>query len=163
VDPKQPNVHFGLGYLLWTKAQYAEATEQFEAEIKNNPQHMLAMLYLADIQMKSGKTAEAQASFEKLVKLMPQNPMAHRDLGTLYADTGQNDAGAAELKQAIQLAPKDAGAHWRLARLYRAMGRTEDAKAEFEKTNSLNEAEDERLIKVMGAPDLAKPGTPDKQ
>ncbi len=25
-DPKQPNVHFGLGYLLWTKGQYPEAS-----------------------------------------------------------------------------------------------------------------------------------------
>jgi tetratricopeptide (TPR) repeat protein len=163
VDPKQPNVHFGLGYLLWTKAQYDEATAQFEAELKNNPQHALAMLYLADTQMKTGNAEQAQVSLEKLVKLMPQNPMAHRDLGTLYADAGQNDAAVTELKEAIGLAPKDAAAHWRLARLYRAMGRTADAKAEFEKTNSLNKAEDDRLIKVMGMPPPEKPDTPEKK
>jgi Tfp pilus assembly protein PilF len=113
--------------------------------------------------MKTGKIPEAQASLEKLVKLIPQNAMAHRDLGTLYADAGQNDAGVAELKQAIQLAPKEASAHWRLARLYRAMGQTADAKAEFDKTNSLNKAEDEHLIKVMGSPMPGKPETPEKQ
>ena len=102
-NPKQADVHFGLGYLLWTKAQYEEAAQQFEAEIKNNPQHTQAMLYLADTQMKTGKTAEAQASLEKLVKLMPQNAMAHRDLGSLYADAGQNDAAVMELSEAIRL------------------------------------------------------------
>ncbi len=159
-DPKQPDVHFGLGYLLWTKAQYPEAAEQFAAELANNPQHTQAMLYLADTQMKTGKTDEAQASLEKLVKMTPQNAMAHRDLGTLYADAGQNDAGVAELKKAIELAPKDAAAHWRLAKLYRAMGRAADAKVEFDKTNSLNKAEDERLVKVMGGPQMQTPAAP---
>ena len=40
-------------------------------------------------------------------------------------------------------------AHWRLGRLYRSMGMTVEAKAEFDKANSLNKAEDERLLKIM--------------
>ncbi len=29
-DPREPNVHFGLGYLLWTQNQFDEAAKEFE-------------------------------------------------------------------------------------------------------------------------------------
>jgi tetratricopeptide (TPR) repeat protein len=32
-NPKEPNVHFGLGYLLWTQEQYEEAAQEFQAEL----------------------------------------------------------------------------------------------------------------------------------
>ena len=33
-DPKEPNAHFGLGYLLWKQKQYPEAVQQFQAELR---------------------------------------------------------------------------------------------------------------------------------
>ena len=30
-NPKEPDAHFGLGYLLWTQKAYAEASSEFEA------------------------------------------------------------------------------------------------------------------------------------
>ena len=47
-NPKEPNAHFGLGYLLWTQKQYPEAASEFQAELANDPDHVQAMLYLAD-------------------------------------------------------------------------------------------------------------------
>ncbi|MGA9585528.1 MAG: tetratricopeptide repeat protein, partial [Terracidiphilus sp.] len=59
-DPKEPNVHFGLGYLLWTKGQYPEAALEFQAEIANDPHHILALLYLADAEMQMNQMDKAQ-------------------------------------------------------------------------------------------------------
>ena len=36
-EPRQPDVHFGLGYLLWIKRQYEEAANEPKAELANNP------------------------------------------------------------------------------------------------------------------------------
>ena len=47
-DPRMPDVHFGLGYLLWSKRRYAEAAPEFQAELDNNPNHAQALTYLAD-------------------------------------------------------------------------------------------------------------------
>jgi tetratricopeptide (TPR) repeat protein len=47
-NPKEPNAHFGLGYLLWMLKQYKEAGAEFQAELANDPDHVQAMLYLAD-------------------------------------------------------------------------------------------------------------------
>ena len=64
-NPKEPNVHFGLGYLLWTKGQYPEAAAEFQAELDNDPQHLQAMLYLADAKMQMNQPDEARPLLEK--------------------------------------------------------------------------------------------------
>ena len=149
-NPKEPNVHFGLGYLLWTKGQQQEAAEQFQAELLNNSNHTQAMLYLADSRLQMNKPDEALPLLEKVIAQVPENGMAHRDLGVLYADRGENEKAISELEKAIHIRPGDVNAHYRLARVYRAMGRKDEANAEFKKVTGLNKAEDERLLKVMG-------------
>ncbi len=42
-NPKEPNVHFGLGYLLWTQKQYPEAATEFQAELANDPAHAVSV------------------------------------------------------------------------------------------------------------------------
>ncbi len=51
-NPKEPNVHFGLGYLLWTQRQYDEAAYEFQAELNNVPKHAQALAYLGDTNIK---------------------------------------------------------------------------------------------------------------
>jgi tetratricopeptide (TPR) repeat protein len=148
-NPKEVNVHFGLGYLLWTKGQYPEAAAEFQAEIDNDPQHLQAMLYLADSEIQLGRPNDALPLLEKVAFLSPATGMAHRDLAIIYADQDRKQDALAEFQAAIKIAPNDVNAHYRLARLYRSMGKTAEAKAEFDKAASLNKAEDERLLKVM--------------
>lgn len=148
-NPKEPNVHFGLGYLLWTKAQYAESATEFQAELNNYPSQSLAMLYLADSYIQLGRTDDAGPLLEKLAEEDPRNAMTHRDLGIVDVEAGKNEAALKEFKTSIALKPADPNTHWRLARLYRAMGRKTEANAEFEKTRSLNKDADDRLLKIM--------------
>jgi tetratricopeptide (TPR) repeat protein len=148
-NPKEPNVHFGLGYLLWTQGQTPEAAQQFQAELDNDPAHTQAMLYLADSDIQMSRMDAALPLLEKLVKLNPKSAMGHMDLGIVYADAGRNPEALAEFKTAIALKPGDVNAHYRLGRLYRTMGKTAEAKAEFEKSKSLNQAADDKLLKVM--------------
>jgi tetratricopeptide (TPR) repeat protein len=156
-NPKEPNAHFGLGYLLWTKGQYPEAAKEFQAELDNDPQHLQAALYLADSDIQLQKPDEATPLLEKFIKLTPSDAMAHRDLGVIYADAGNNQDAVTQFENAIRLAPGDVNAHYRLARLYRTMGRTADAKVEFDKSRALNKAADEHLLKVMSTIPPANP------
>ncbi|HEY1580202.1 MAG TPA: tetratricopeptide repeat protein [Terracidiphilus sp.] len=148
-NPKEPNVHFGLGYLLWTKSQYPDAAQEFKAELANDPRHVQAMLYLADAQMQMNQMEEAQARLEQIEKFDPKIAMQHLDLGIVYADGNRKQDAKSEFETAVKLAPMNVNAHYRLARLYRSMGLTAQAKVEFDKASSLNKAEDDRLLKVM--------------
>jgi tetratricopeptide (TPR) repeat protein len=148
-DPKEPNVHFGLGYLLWTKGQHQEAAEEFRKELENDPHHQQAMLYLADTEILTNQFDQALPLLEQVGKADPSIAMQHLDLGIVYIELDRKQDARAQLETAVKLAPKNVKAHYRLAQLYRSMGLTAQAKTEFEIANNLNKAEDERLLKVM--------------
>jgi len=150
-NPKEPDAHFGLGYLLWGRRQYAEAVEEFQAELANNPNHVQALIYMADAQLQMSHPEAALPLLEKAIGLDQRLELAHLDLGILYADVGRQEDAVRELVVAAKLAPQDVDAHWRLGRLYRAMGKKDEAKAEFDKASSIHKAADDALVdKVSG-------------
>ena len=136
-NPKEPNVHFGLAYLLWTRNQFPEAAKEFQAELDNDPQHLQARAYLGDSYVQLNDYAKA---LPELQKALADTSLAfvHRDLGMVYAEQGRKDEAISELQKAIELDPKDVAPHWRLAKLYQSMGKKEEAKAEFAKASAMN-------------------------
>jgi tetratricopeptide (TPR) repeat protein len=158
-NPQEPDVHFGLGYLLWTQRQYPEAASEFQAELANNPNHVQAMIYLGDTEMKLGQPEAALPVIEKAIRIDPRNELAHLDLGTLYGDAGRRDEALRELKIAEELSPNDQNVHWHLGRFYQKMGRTAEAKTEFDKTRSLQKAADDAVFKKLH-PTGGAPGAP---
>jgi tetratricopeptide (TPR) repeat protein len=148
-DPKLPNAHFGLGYLLWTQRQYAEAAREFQAELDNDPRHVQSMLYLADADIQMNRLDEAEPLLKETLKLDMSLPLAHLDLGIVASEGGHNEDALRELTLAEKLIPDDVNVHWRLARLYRAMGKKEEAKAEFDKASNLTKDTDDALFKKI--------------
>jgi tetratricopeptide (TPR) repeat protein len=158
-NPKEPNVHFCLGYLLWTQKQYPEASREFQAELANDPQHAQSMLYLGDADIQMNQFEAARPLLEKVIQVDPSLSLAHLDLGIVYAESEHNQEALREFLVAAKKMPDDVNVHWRLARLYRAMGRGEEAKAEFQKASTLNKQADEALYEKIknGAKRLAPP------
>jgi len=148
-NPKEPNAHFGLGYLLWTQKIYPEAATELEAELANDSNHVQAMEYLGDTLIQLNQPDQARPYLEKTVKLDPSQPLAHLDLGILLSDAGDNEKAMRELLEAEKLKPDDVNVHWRLGRLYRTMGKKDEARLEFDKASTLNKAADEELYKKI--------------
>jgi tetratricopeptide (TPR) repeat protein len=148
-DPKQPNAHFGLGYLLWTQKQYQEAAQEFQAELANDPKHVQSMLYLADSDIQMNRIGDATPLLEVTLKLDPTLSLVHLDLGIVDAENGKNDEALREFTHAEKMMPDDVDVHWRLARLYRTMGKKEEAKAEFDKASNLTKQTDDALFKKI--------------
>jgi len=148
--PTEPDVHFGLGYLLWTQRQYPEAAEEFQAELTSNRSHAQALVYLADADIQMNHPEAALPLLETVEKTNPALSLGHLDLGILYADAGRQQDALRELSAAAKLAPDDVNVHWRLARLYKVMGKKAEAKAEFDKASRLNKATDEAVKDKMG-------------
>jgi tetratricopeptide (TPR) repeat protein len=148
-NPKEPNVHFGLAYLLWTQKQYPEAAKEFQAELANDPAHAQAMVYLGDTYLQLNRAEEAQPLLQKAIELDSSLWLGDLDLGIIDSDAGRNEQALRELEAAEKLQDHDVNVHWRLARLYRAMGRKDQAKVEFDKASKLNKAADEELYRKM--------------
>lgn len=148
-NPKEPNVHFGLGYLLWTQKQFAEAASEFQAELVNDPNHVQALVYLGDTEIQLNQMAAAKPYLEKALRLDPTQGLGHLDLGIVEATDNENASALKELTEAEKLIPSDVNVHWRLGRLYRTMGKPELAKAEFAKASNLNEQADQDLFRKI--------------
>ena len=159
-NPREPNVHFGLGYLLWSQKIYPEAMSEFKAELANDPDHFQATLYLADSHIQMNQFDEAQILLERAVRMEPSAALAHLDLGIVYTEADRKEDALRELTQAGKLTPSDVNVHWRLGRLYRSMGRKEEAKAEFDMASTLNKQADEDLYKKIAA-GKNRPPTPE--
>jgi tetratricopeptide (TPR) repeat protein len=144
-NPKEPDVHFGLGYILWTQRQYPEAATELQAELVNNPNHVQALVYLGDAEMQLNHPELAPPLLNKAVAMDANVELAHLDLGILDSDAGRDEDALKELTTAVKLAPNDVNVHWRLGRLYRTMGKKDEAKAEFDKASTLNKAADDDL------------------
>jgi tetratricopeptide (TPR) repeat protein len=156
-NPKEPNAHFGLGYLLWTLKRYDEAASEFQAELGNDPDHLQAMVYLADSEIQRNQLEAARPLLERAVQLNPSLGLGQLDLGIVDSEAGRNEDALRELTAAARLIPDDVNVHWRLGRLYRTLGKKEEAKAEFDKASKLNKAADEDLYKKI-ANGHARPG-----
>jgi tetratricopeptide (TPR) repeat protein len=150
-NPKEPNAHFGLGYLLWTQKQYPEAATEFQAELANDPQHAQSMVYLGDTYLQLNRAEEAKPLLAQGVQLDSTLWLADLDLGIIDSDAGRNADALRELETAARLKPDEVNVHWRLGRLYRTMGRKDEAKAELDKASNLNKAADEDLYKKMSS------------
>ncbi len=148
-NPREPNVHFGLGYLLWTQSQYEEAAQELQSELDNVPNHAQALAYLADTNMKMSRPEVALPLLTKAIRISPNLELAHLNLGILHADAGRKEEALREFKIAAKLSPDDVNVHWRLARLYQSTGRKEDASIEFQKTKSLTKAADDSVFKKL--------------
>lgn len=148
-NPKEPNVHFGLGYLLWAQKQYPEALQEFQAELENDPNHAQSLVYLGDSHLQLNNPAAAVAPLKKGLALDPSLWLANLDLGIIDSDAGRNEDALRELKQAAKLKPQDVNVHWRLGRLLRTMGRKQEAQQEFEAAKKLNKAADEDLYQKI--------------
>lgn len=156
-DPKALNVHFGLGYLLWTQKQYDEASREFQAELANDPNHVQSTLYLGDTLLQMNRPADARPMLERALELQGNLWLAHLDLGIMDSDVGNNDKALTELQAAENLKPDDVNVHWRLGRLLRTMDRKDEASRELEKARGLNKAADEELFRKMQNGARSKP------
>ncbi len=150
-NPKEPNAHFGLGYLLWSQKKFPEAASEFSAELANDPNHKQALLYLADSDIQMNQLDPARPLLEKVLRLDSSIALAHLDLGIVESEQEHNEEALRELLIAEKLMPSDVNVHWRLGKLYRTMGKKEEAKVEFDKASSLNKAADEDLYKKIAA------------
>jgi tetratricopeptide (TPR) repeat protein len=164
-NPKAPDAHFCLGYLLWTLKQFKEAATEFQAELSNDPDHVQARLYLADADIQMNQLDDAKPLLERVEQQNPGIGLDHLDLGIVYTEAGRHEDALRELIAAEKLTPDDVNIHWRLGRFYREMGKKDEAKAEFDKASTLTKSADDDLFKRIAnghprPPEAQEPATP---
>lgn len=156
--PREPNVHFGIGYLYWKKHKYSEAKAALEEELAVDAANPLAAAYLGDIAMKESDPDKALPLLKKAVQLKNDLRIAYLDMGILLADRKEFPEALAALRRAEELDPSQPDAHYRMGRIYKQMGNSAASEKEFAKVRELHEKDAGDIVHQMsGSPPPLKP------
>jgi len=139
VAPREPNVHFGIGYLYWKQHKYGEAKSALEEELAIDPANPQALAYLGDIAMKQNEPEKALLLLGKAVQLKSDLRIAYLDMGILLGERKEFSEALTALHRAEKLDPSQPDAPYRMARIYQQMGNSAAADKEFAKVRELHE------------------------
>lgn len=162
VAPREPNIHFGIGYLYWKQRKYDAAKDEFQRELALEHANPQAFAYLGDIAMKENQPENALQFLRRAVQAKSDIRIAHMDMGEVLATEKKYSEAVAAFKRAETLDPSEPDAHYRLARLYREMGNTAESQKEFEKVRQMHEKTDEDVVRKISdaPPPLPQPSSP---
>ncbi|HLH00316.1 MAG TPA: tetratricopeptide repeat protein [Bryobacteraceae bacterium] len=136
--PDYPNLHFAFGRLLLEVNETDQAVEQFQLELKRDPDHVKSLLEIAATSYRVD-SQEGLRFAQRALRLAPQIPFAHYLAGLLLLDTGDFAGAVPELEIARKSFPNDSRVYFSLGNAYSRLGRKADAakvRAEFVRLES---------------------------
>ncbi len=158
LNPNAPDLHFRLGRALLLEnhspAALEQASAEFTAELRLNPEDSACEFQLGQIASVQGKAADAQLHFERAVAFAPRFTAGLVALGKGYMQEKQYDRAIPVLLRAIEIQPDNEAAHYALLSAYRNAGLPEKAQAEKATLDRLQkppEGEFSEFLKKLGS------------
>jgi tetratricopeptide (TPR) repeat protein len=136
--PDYPNVHFAFGRLLLETNETDAAVEQFQLELKRDPQNVNSLLEIAAVRYQVD-SQDGLPYAEKALELAPHQPFAHYLAGLLRLDTGNAPGAIPQLEIAQKAFPTEARIYFSLGNAYARTGQKAEAakaRAEFARLNA---------------------------
>jgi tetratricopeptide (TPR) repeat protein len=137
--PQHRYVHYAYGRFLLDARDQTAAINEFQEEIKADPNSVLARLQIAAAEYKVNSAAGLPYA-EEAIRLAPDEPFAHYLLGLLLLDSGDYQSSIPPLEIAQKAFPKQAKIYWSLGVAYAHVGRPQDAaraRASFARLNQI--------------------------
>ena len=139
--PEQAGTHYLLGNAYWSLRMWDQATQQFQAELTNDPSNCTAQWKIADIMLEQRQEpAEALSIIDKALASCPNRIEARVDRGRALMRLERHEEAVKELQIAEKADPAEAGTHFLLAQALRAVGHTQEAQAEMQIFSKLEES-----------------------
>jgi tetratricopeptide (TPR) repeat protein len=120
------NVHYAYGRFLLEINEIDAAIAEFQQEIQNNPQHVLARLEIAAVRYRLD-SEEGIKYAQQAVDLEPNRPFGHYLLGLLYLDTRNFNGAISELEIAKRSFTAVPEVYMALGNAYARAGRNVEA------------------------------------
>ena len=141
VAPQQAGTHYHLGNAYWSLNMWDAATEQFRAELANDPSNCLAQWKMGNIILEEhGDSAGALAEIQKALDACPDLMSARVDRARALIKLERHSEAVNDLEAAVKADPAESLTHFLLAQAYRALGRTQEAQAEMKVFSKLEES-----------------------
>lgn len=155
--PAYPNLHFAFGRLLLETNETDQAVEQFQLELKRDPENVNSMVEIASVRYQVD-SEEGLHYAEEALKLSPRLPFAHYLVGLLRLDTGNAAGAIPELEIAEKAFPNESRVYFSLGSAYARVGRKAEAakaRAEFARLNAQEVKQQRATLYGERSPGLA--------
>jgi predicted Zn-dependent protease len=136
--PTYPNLHFAFGRLLLETNETERAVEQFQLELKRDPENVNSLLEIASVRYQVD-SQDGLPYAEEALKLAPRLPFVHYLVGILRLDTGDAAGAIPELEIAQKAFSNEPRVYFSLGAAYSRTGRKAEAtkaRAEFARLNA---------------------------
>jgi tetratricopeptide (TPR) repeat protein len=141
VAPQQAGTHYHLGNAYWSLNMWDAATEQFRAELANDPSNCMAQWKIGNtILEQHGDSTEALKEVQKALDVCPDLTAARVDRARALIKLDRHAEAVKDLEAAVKADPAESSTHFLLAQAYRALGRTEEAQAQMKVFSKLEES-----------------------
>lgn len=130
-NPAAPGIHFLMGNILWKQRDPDSAAAEFKSELRTNPNHTLANLRLAQIELARDRAAAAVPLLRQALAGDATLLEAHRELGKALRVMGNYEEAVRELEWVARRRPEDNSIHAQLAAVFKGMGLNERANEEM--------------------------------
>jgi tetratricopeptide (TPR) repeat protein len=156
-----PGIHYRLGRLMLSEPPTAttpqDATQEFQAELKLDPNNADAEYILGELARQSENWDGAVSHLSQATKLDPGLTIAYLGLGMSLNSTGRFADSIAPLEKYVKMQPNDPAGHYQLAIACARSGRKEEAEKQMALQRELvNKARESQAQKEVGAPQPQK-------
>jgi tetratricopeptide (TPR) repeat protein len=139
--PQQAGTHYLLGNAYWSLNMWDAATEQFRAELANDPSNCTAQWKIGNIILEQhGDSKQALTEVQKALDICPDLTGARVDRARALIKLDRHAEAVKDLEAAVKADPAESSTHFLLAQAYRALGRAQDAQAEMKVFSQLEES-----------------------
>lgn len=134
LKPGEPGLHEELADIYWKQNQLAKAEDEFQGELKIDPESVSSMYKLAVVSIERSKPETSVKLLTEILRKTPHSANAHYQLGRAQAQLGNT----ADAIQNFSAAVSDSGqsdtetlrqSYYQLAQLYRREQKTEESRA----------------------------------
>ena len=140
--PEQPFVHLDRGMLLEDEHRDEEASAEFLAETKTNPDSAVPWLWLGRVALERRDAAGARADALQARKLNPDDALSFLIEGRGFMLDRRWEEALGPLREAERRAPQSSEIHYALVSVYTALHRNSDAEQERELFLQTSKSED---------------------
>jgi tetratricopeptide (TPR) repeat protein len=125
------------GHHHLAQGSYRPAVTAYQAVLRINPRHAIALNFLGAALGALGQYSEAESYFRQAIEIDPNYPEAHCNLGAALRAQAQLEQAQVALRRALQLRPKYPDALTHLGLILLLLGRTAEAKPILEQLSRL--------------------------
>jgi predicted O-linked N-acetylglucosamine transferase (SPINDLY family) len=130
--------YLNLGNALKASGKSAEALDAFEAVLRIDPNHAMALNSLGNMLRAMGKLEEAEAKVRRALQLKPNLPQVLFNLGKILTDMIRLEEAADLFRRAIAIDPRAPVSYHALGHVLSLLGRNSEAIEAYRRALALN-------------------------